>query len=79
MDPKWMLDYIRVIDAFPVTDTQKILVRPYKREHFNIERNPWMEINFREWGENAYKRLTKDKFMELTDRFIENGRMGMVE
>jgi fatty-acyl-CoA synthase len=47
MDPKWMPDYIRVIDKFTVTDTQKIIVRPFKREHFNIENNPGMKIYFR--------------------------------
>ena len=40
MDPKWMPDYIRIIESFPVTNTQKIMVRPFKREIFNLEGNP---------------------------------------
>ena len=50
MDPKWMPDYIRIIESFPVTDTQKIMVRPYKKDHFNIEKNPDMHVYFCERG-----------------------------
>ncbi|MBN2159016.1 MAG: AMP-binding protein [Spirochaetes bacterium] len=74
MDPKWMPDYIRIIDCFPVTDTQKIMVRPYKKEHFNIEKNPNMQIYFCERGGKTYQKLTRDKFHELKEVFKKNGR-----
>lgn len=74
MDPKWMPDYIRVVDKFPVTDTQKIMVRPFKREHFNIENNPNMQIYFRRRGDNTYRRLTPEEFNKLRDVFKTNGR-----
>ncbi|TAL31656.1 MAG: hypothetical protein EPN93_17845 [Spirochaetes bacterium] len=74
MDPKWMPDYIRVISSFPVNDTQKIMVRPYKKEYFNIERNPGMEIYFRERGDTAYRILTMEKFLEIKELFRKNGR-----
>ena len=74
MDPKWMPDYIRVVDKFSVTDTQKIMVRPFKREHFNIEKNPNMQIYFRRRGDNTYRRLTPEEFNQLRDIFKTNGR-----
>jgi fatty-acyl-CoA synthase len=74
MDPKWMPDYIRIIDSFPVTDTQKIMVRPYKKDYFNIEKNPDMQVYFRERGGSSYHRLTQQKFNEIKDGFTKNGR-----
>jgi len=74
MDPKWMPDYIRVIDKFTVTDTQKIIVRPFKREHFNIENTPGMKIYFRQRGDNAYRLLNADEFNKIRNNFIANGR-----
>ncbi|MCX5850111.1 MAG: AMP-binding protein [Deltaproteobacteria bacterium] len=74
MDPKWMPDYIRIIESFPVTDTQKIMVRPFKRENFNLEGNPGMQIYFRQRGDNTYRRLTPDEFNKIKEEFKLNGR-----
>lgn len=79
MDPKWMPDYIRIIDAFPVTDTQKIIVRPYKKESFNIERNPGMQIYFRVRGDAEYHLLTSEKYAEIKRIFTENGREALLD
>ncbi|MBN1534167.1 MAG: AMP-binding protein [Spirochaetes bacterium] len=78
MDPKWMPDYIRIVDTFTVNDTQKIIVRPYKREHFNVERNPNMTIYFRERGDRTYRKLTGERFVEIRNRFVSNGREGLL-
>jgi acyl-CoA synthetase (AMP-forming)/AMP-acid ligase II len=74
MDPKWMPDYIRVIEHFPVTDTQKIIVRPFKREHFDLECNPGMQIYYRKRGDDNYRRLTLDEFGKIKESFRSNGR-----
>jgi fatty-acyl-CoA synthase len=74
MDPKWMPDYIRIIKSFPVTDTQKIMVRPFKRENFNLEGNPGMQIYFRQRGNNTYRQLTLDEFGKIKEAFRLNGR-----
>jgi fatty-acyl-CoA synthase len=74
MDPKWMPDYIRIIETFPVTDTQKIMVRPYKMQHFNIESHPDMVIYYRERGDNTFQLLSREKFSELKESFKKNGR-----
>ena len=74
MDPKWMPDYIRVIDKFTVTDTQKVIVRPFKRENFNIEKTPGMQIYFRKRGDETYHKLTPEEFNKIKDVFKTNGR-----
>lgn len=78
MDPKWMPDYIRVIERFPVTDTQKIIVRPFKRDNFNLERNPSMKIYFRQRGDNTYRLLSPDEFNKIKESFRMNGRDGIL-
>lgn len=79
MDPKWMPDFIRIIESFPVTDTHKIVVRPYKREHFNIERNPGMVIYLRMKGDERYHAMTLEKYLEMKECFIRNGRESLLE
>jgi fatty-acyl-CoA synthase len=74
MDPKWMPDYIRIVDKFTVTDTQKVIVRPFKRESFNIEKNPGMQIYFKKRGDKTYHKLTPDEFNKIKDDFKTNGR-----
>ncbi|HVN70863.1 MAG TPA: AMP-binding protein, partial [Desulfomonilia bacterium] len=64
MDPKWMPDFIRIIESFPATDTHKIVVRPYKREHYNIERNPDMLVYYRTKGDETYYLLTPEKYQD---------------
>lgn len=78
MDPKWMPDYIRIIDEMPVTSTQKILVRPFKKVHFNIMQNPDMRVYFRERGDTTYRELTPEAFSEIQARFVETGREGLL-
>jgi fatty-acyl-CoA synthase len=74
MDPKWMPDFIRIVDKFTVTDTQKVIVRPFKRENFNIEKTPGMQIYFRQRGDNTYRKLTSEEFNKIKDDFKTNGR-----
>ncbi|HNY65068.1 MAG TPA: AMP-binding protein [Deltaproteobacteria bacterium] len=78
MDPKWMPDYIRVIESFPVTETQKIIVRPFKREHFNLEASPDMEIWYRTKGDTTYRRLTPEGYQEIKQGFIKTGRESLL-
>jgi hypothetical protein len=50
------------------------MVRPFKRENFNIEGNPGMQIYFRQRGDNTYRQLTLDEFGKIKDAFRLNGR-----
>ena len=74
MDPKWMPDYIRIVDAFVVTETQKIVSRPLKSENFNIDRHPDMRVYFRQRGDDTYRSLTPEDFAEIKNHFAKMGR-----
>ena len=39
MDPKWVPDFVRVVQEFEYTQTQKILVRNLKKAHFDLKSN----------------------------------------
>lgn len=74
MDPKWMPDYVRIVDDFPVTETQKIVHRSLKSEHFNIERHPRMCVYFRGRGDETFRPLTPEAFQEIKEQFSRMGR-----
>jgi fatty-acyl-CoA synthase len=74
MDPKWMPDFIRIIGRFPMTDTHKIVVRPYKKEHYNLENNTDMKIFCRSKGDNTFSMMTPEKYRTMKECFIRNGR-----
>jgi len=79
MDPKWMPDYIRVIKEFILTNTQKIMIRPFKREHFDIEARPDMEIYFQQRGDTTYHKLTPEAFEKIKTSFVEMQREGLLK
>ncbi len=74
MDPKWMPDFIRIIGRFPLTDTHKIVVRPYKKEHYNLENSPDMKIFYRSKGDTTFSLMTTEKYQTMKECFIRNGR-----
>jgi len=79
MDPKWMPDYIRIVDDFELThQTQKVLTRPLKREHFNMEKIPQMNVYFRRRGDTCYKKLTKEEFDKIKEEFEKTGRVHLL-
>jgi len=79
MDPKWMPDYIRIVEEFDMTPTQKILVRPLKREHFNLDHRPDMRIYFRQRGDETYRELTPEAFAEIKKQFEKTGRQNLLD
>jgi fatty-acyl-CoA synthase len=79
MDPKWMPDFIRVVDKMPTSGTNKILVRHLKKEHFNLRDNPEMAIWYCQRGESTYHRLTRTEFEKLEDGFRGNGRENLLQ
>ncbi len=44
MDPKWMPDFLRIEEHLATTETYKVPVRRYKREHFNLDRTPTLRV-----------------------------------
>ncbi|MCZ6783540.1 MAG: AMP-binding protein [Proteobacteria bacterium] len=69
MDRKWFPDFIRVVDDFEYTQTQKVLVRHLKRDHFNRSRLPDALLYWRTRGDESFKLFTSDDFETLHGEF----------
>jgi len=78
MDPKWMPDFIRIIDSFPMTNTNKIVVKPYKKENYNLGSDPAMKVFYREKGDTTFHPMTLEKFQSIRECFIKNGRESLL-
>jgi hypothetical protein len=50
------------------------MVRPFKKENFNLDSNPTMKIYFRQRGDNTYRLLTPDEFVKIKEAFKTNDR-----
>jgi hypothetical protein len=73
-----MPDYIRIVDSFSLTDTQKLIVRPYKREHFDLESHPHMVVYFRQRGDSQYRRFTEQNYKDLKKAFVDADRQALL-
>jgi fatty-acyl-CoA synthase len=69
MDRKWFPDFVRIVDDFEFTQTQKILVRNLKRDHFHRGRLPDAPLYFRRRGESSFRPFGKDDFEALRAAF----------
>ena len=69
MDRKWFPDYVRLVDDFTFTQTQKILVRELKRDHFHRGRLPDAPLYWRQRGDEAYRSFSTQEFEALRESF----------
>jgi fatty-acyl-CoA synthase len=69
MDRKWFPDFVRLVDDFTFTQTQKILVRELKRDHFHRGRLPDAPLYWRERGDEAYRSFSAQDFEALQESF----------
>jgi fatty-acyl-CoA synthase len=78
MDRKWFPDFVRVVDQFEVTGTQKILVRNLKSVHFDPHtvREP---LYWRERGDSSFRPFLMADFVELREEFASSERLGLLE
>ncbi len=78
MDRKWFPDFVRIVDDFEYTGTQKILVRNLKAAHFDPSRvsDP---LYWRERGDTAFRPFTLDDYAALRKRFAEAERLPLLE
>lgn len=78
MDRKWFPDFVRVVDDFEYTGTQKILVRNLKAVHYHpakVNAPLW----WRERGDKAFKPLTADDFARLREAFAAAEKLQVLE
>jgi fatty-acyl-CoA synthase len=70
MDRKWFPDFVRVVDSFEFTQTQKILVRNLKKDHFHRRRLADAPIYWRRRGSRAFEPFGADDFAALQKQFV---------
>jgi fatty-acyl-CoA synthase len=79
LDRKWFPDFVRVVDAFERTETQKILVRGLKRDHFSRDRLPDAPLYWRERGDTAFRPFTRADWDALCARFAAAERLHLLD
>ena len=78
MDRKWFPDFVRIVEDFEYTGTQKILVRNLKAVHFDPRRvkDP---LYFRERGDSAFKPLGKADFEAMRKKFAAAEKLELLD
>ena len=79
MDPKWFPDFVRIVEEFEYTGTQKILVRHLKRAHFHPDRVGGDPIFFRERGDSTFRPFAREEFERLRKAFHAAEREHLLE
>lgn len=79
MDPKWMPDYVRIVDDFVYTETQKVLVRNLKDAHFDRRRLPDTPIYWRTRGDQSYRPFTAADYAAIREAFAASERLQLLD
>ncbi|MGH7893403.1 MAG: AMP-binding protein [Candidatus Binatia bacterium] len=79
MDRKWFPDFVRVVDEFEYTQTEKILVRNLKTVHFDRTRLPDARLYFRTRGDAAYRPLTAADYAALRAEFAAAEKLDLLD
>jgi fatty-acyl-CoA synthase len=79
MDRKWFPDFVRVVDDFEFTQTQKILVRNLKAAHFNRTLLPEASIFWRARGDRSFRPFTRSDYDGLRSAFQSAERLHLLE
>jgi fatty-acyl-CoA synthase len=79
MDRKWFPDFIRVVDEFEYTQTEKVLVRNLKRVHFDRRRLSDAALYWRERGDASFRPFTAEDFARLRHEFATAERLALLD
>jgi hypothetical protein len=79
MDPKWFPDFVRVVEEFEYTQTQKVIVRKLKSDHFDRRRLPDQVIYWHERGDTKFRPFTKADFERLKRSFEASERAQLLD
>jgi len=79
MDRKWFPDFLRLVDDFEFTGTQKILVRNLKTLHFCRRRLLDAPIYWRTRGDTAYRPFTAADYQALRREFEAAERVDLLD
>lgn len=79
MDRKWFPDFIRLVDDFEYTQTQKVLVRNYKKVHFDLNRIPDARIYWRQRGDTSFRPFTREDYEALRREFAAREKLDLLD
>jgi fatty-acyl-CoA synthase len=79
MDSKWFPDFVRVVDEFEYTETQKVLVRNLKRVHFDLQRLGDAKVYWRRRGDTTYHPFGLEDYGSLRKEFERSERVGLLD
>lgn len=79
MDRKWFPDFVRVVDEFEYTQTEKILVRNLKKVHFDLSRLGDAPVYFRRRGDTRYRPLAAEDYASLREEFAKAEKLDMLD
>jgi fatty-acyl-CoA synthase len=79
MDRKWFPDFVRVVEEFEYTKTEKILVRNLKRVHFDRHRLPDADIFWRRRGDASFSPFTAADYENLRAEFAEAEKLDLLD
>jgi fatty-acyl-CoA synthase len=79
MDRKWIPDFVRIVEGFEFTQTQKILVRNLKRDHFHRGRLPDAAIWWRRRGDRTFRPFTLEDWEAQRAAFARAERLALLD
>jgi fatty-acyl-CoA synthase len=79
MDRKWFPDFVRLVDDFEYTKTQKVLVRNLKKEHFDPHYRHGEPIYWRRRGDSRFQPFTDADFEALRKEFAAAERLPLLD
>ncbi len=79
MDRKWVPDFVRLVEEFEYTQTQKILVRHLKQVHFDRRRLPDAPLYWRRRGDTRFRDFTANDYEDLRREFEASERLDLLD
>jgi fatty-acyl-CoA synthase len=79
MDRKWFPDFVRLVDDFEYTQTEKILVRNLKQVHFDRRRLAGDQVFWRTRGDTAFRPFTREDYERLREEFAAREKLQLLD
>jgi fatty-acyl-CoA synthase len=79
MDRKWFPDFVRIVDEFDYTQTQKVLVRNLKQAHFDRRRLPEAPLYWRRRGDTSFRPFGVEDWETLRREFAASERLDLLD
>jgi hypothetical protein len=79
MDRKWFPDFVRIVDDFEYTQTQKVLVRHLKKVHFDPTRSEGAQIYWRRRGDTSFHPFSKADYDNLRQEFAAREKQELLD